>query len=86
MFRILIEETRTVEKDIGHRWVGKDEAPLTDGYTPPHVCKQQETIVRYEQRVDHLDIWRVAILINKPVPESSSETPSEYLARMECGK
>lgn len=63
MFRIQITEIRTVEKEVGHRWVGKDVAP-PDGYTPAHVAPTEERIERLDQLVDELDLRAVIAVIN----------------------
>lgn len=74
MFKITIEETRTVVKTVGKEWAIVDQVPITDGgevlknvmgYTPLIEKPVPETKEIYAQTVEELDLHAVIRAINK---------------------
>ena len=65
-YTIKITETRTVERDVGHKWVGSrgGEEQTESGYTPSHMAPVEETVERYEQTVDAVDIPAIVAIVN----------------------
>lgn len=74
VFKITIEETRTVVKTVGKEWGIVDQVPITDGdevlknvmgYTPLIEKAVPETKEVYAQTVEELDLHAVIKAINK---------------------
>lgn len=67
MFEIKITETRIVDAEKLPEYKLLRELPdgtKEHGYTDPVPCKKQETIERFHQTVDELDIAAVIAVVN----------------------